>query len=554
MKKIKFKYQNIKQILSLFLLASLFSCETIETDLTDNPSQLGINDIETNGIFVSSQLQFAGIFEAFSTFGMDVSRMTQMGGSSNYSTNYIPASFNGTWTAAYAGFLKDSQAAKQLAREDGNSHAEAALEIMEAYTLMTLVDYFGDVPFTEALDSANVNPVSDDDASIYDAAFTLLNDAISKLNGDSLPLNNLDDFFYNGNEENWKRLANSLLIKYAITTRLVDADNSRSIINGVIASGDYISNSNSDFVFNWSTNTEFNDNRHPKFTLGYDNPTPAGFQSNYFMWLLNTEKGLVQSGLKDPRLRYYFYRKTLEATTDQQAVTCVTQSPPSHYNVSNYPFCQVGEGYIGRDHGNDGAILVDGSIRTIMGLYPSGGKFDDDSALSNPGMNEGAAGAGISPILTSSFVDFMIAEAQLTLNSNTAAAKSSLLSGIEKSIDDVLSFNPGAVDSNFAPSSTDISDYISFVDSQYDNSPNKLNVIIKEYFIALWGNGVEAYNNYRRTGLPENIQPSLNPNAGSYVNLMFYPDVHITLNSNATQRQISQKVFWAEPTSFNLDF
>ena len=29
---------------------------------------------------------------------------------------------------------------------------------------------------------------------------------------------------------------------------------------------------------------------------------------------------------------------------------------------------------------------------------------------------------------------------------------------------------------------------------------DRLNVIMKEYFIALWGNGIESYNNYRRTG------------------------------------------------------
>ena len=34
----------------------------------------------------------------------------------------------------------------------------------------------------------------------------------------------------------------------------------------------------------------------------------------------------------------------------------------------------------------------------------------------------------------------------------------------------------------------------------------KLNIIMKEYYIALWGNGVDAINNYRRTGKPDNMQ------------------------------------------------
>jgi hypothetical protein len=38
---------------------------------------------------------------------------------------------------------------------------------------------------------------------------------------------------------------------------------------------------------------------------------------------------------------------------------------------------------------------------------------------------------------------------------------------------------------------------------------NKLELIIKEYFLAAWGNGIEPYNAYRRTGYPSNFQPTL---------------------------------------------
>jgi len=31
----------------------------------------------------------------------------------------------------------------------------------------------------------------------------------------------------------------------------------------------------------------------------------------------------------------------------------------------------------------------------------------------------------------------------------------------------------------------------------------RLNIIMTEYQLALWGNGLEAYNNFRRTGFPD---------------------------------------------------
>ena len=33
---------------------------------------------------------------------------------------------------------------------------------------------------------------------------------------------------------------------------------------------------------------------------------------------------------------------------------------------------------------------------------------------------------------------------------------------------------------------------------------DKLDILIKEYYIAAWGNGLESYNMIRRTGKPEN--------------------------------------------------
>ncbi len=39
------------------------------------------------------------------------------------------------------------------------------------------------------------------------------------------------------------------------------------------------------------------------------------------------------------------------------------------------------------------------------------------------------------------------------------------------------------------------------------NADGKLNIIEKEYFKALFGNSVEAYNTFRRTGKPDDGQP-----------------------------------------------
>ncbi len=77
---------------------------------------------------------------------------------------------------------------------------------------------------------------------------------------------------------------------------------------------------------------------------------------------------------------------------------------------------------------------------------------------------------------------------------------------------------------------------------------DKLDVLMTEYYIALWGNGIESYNNYRRTGSPDDMQPTLDPNPGFFIRSFYYPSVYVNLNLNAQQKpnpgETPVKVFW----------
>ena len=105
-----------------------------------------------------------------------------------------------------------------------------------------------------------------------------------------------------------------------------------------------------------------------------------------------------------------------------------------------------------------------------------------------------------------------------------------------------------AVPANRVPTTAAIQKYVDKVLQLYDaatNNDDRLNVIIKEYYLALWGNGVEAYNNYRRTGMPKNLQPNLNPSPGPFLRSLIYPAVFATRNNNVTQKAATNvKVFW----------
>ncbi|MBK7221274.1 MAG: SusD/RagB family nutrient-binding outer membrane lipoprotein [Saprospiraceae bacterium] len=162
---------------------------------------------------------------------------------------------------------------------------------------------------------------------------------------------------------------------------------------------------------------------------------------------------------------------------------------------------------------------------------------------------QGANGAGIEPIWMSFFTDFLKAEAYARLGVS-GNAKDAMISGVRKSIETVQAF--GAAKGQAVPTTlvTPTDDYLSEVESLYDAASDKMNVIGKEYWLAMYGNGVEAYNLYRRTGKPVDMQPMRAKDPGIFIYSFIYPANYVNLNNKATQKDntASNKVFWDKNT------
>ena len=536
----------MKHIFRLALVATIFfsvsACNNTELDLLDNPNEITPENAELNLLYNNVMLSFRNFVFDCSGELMPYVRMIAMTGGDIYRNQDGPASFDGEWSNAYAGVLPDLNLIISVAEESGqNVHAGSA-KIMKAYVLFTLVDMFGDVPYSEAGKGVEFpNPQADPGADVYAAGIALLDEAIKDLQTQGARPTN--DLYYGGDVVKWRKLANTLKLRAYLQTRLVN-NNAKAQIDAIISSGEYLTSTAEDFQFPYSSNRANPDSRNPYYAGGYEVGGPT-YQSNYYMWLMFGEKNAV-----DPRIRFYFYRQDNNINDeDFFTLDCRGAPKPPHY-PEFMPFCTASEdGYWGRDHGNDDGIPPDNLKRTAWGVYPAGGKFDDDSfrGIGNQGV-DGARGAGILPIMTASWVDFMRAEAALTLG--TAGDPRALLeSGIRKSISKVVNFSKSVttVPAEFEPTAGAIDAYVNEVLSLYDAAPTndaKLNVIIKEYHLALFGMGIDAYNNYRRTGKPEGMQPTREPSPGDFPRSMWYPSNYVNLNANAQQKEITQPVFW----------
>ena len=85
------------------------------------------------------------------------------------------------------------------------------------------------------------------------------------------------------------------------------------------------------------------------------------------------------------------------------------------------------------------------------------------------------------------------------------------------------------------------------------NTEGKYNIWATEYFISMYGNGLDAYNSYRRNGYPTTIQPNLEPDPGAFPTIMYYPETLTARNQNFTQRDnLTGRVFWNTNGATNL--
>jgi hypothetical protein len=121
--------------------------------------------------------------------------------------------------------------------------------------------------------------------------------------------------------------------------------------------------------------------------------------------------------------------------------------------------------------------------------------------------------------------------------------------GIEISINKVDDMGGDSLDA------AQVSSFLDNFDVIWDgaSTSEKLDIWAIQFFISMVGNGIDAYNSYRRNGLPSDIQPNLEPSPGSFPVSQWYPANYTTNNSNATQKSDKTgRVFWNASDNTNL--
>ncbi len=156
--------------------------------------------------------------------------MQQMGGTGRQSQDHEryainEGDFGPMWFPIYIqGGLIDLRKARALTEESGDRIFAGILKVSEALMIGMGASYFGDIPYSEAVDPEIAEPKLDDQLSVYAAVLGLLDAAISDLQSGVGAGPGVNDFNFGGDAGQWIAAAHSLKARYNL--HLVEVDGS----------------------------------------------------------------------------------------------------------------------------------------------------------------------------------------------------------------------------------------------------------------------------------------------------------------------------------------
>ena len=231
-------------IIAMALVAAtgLTSCDSY-LDINQDPN--AITEVENDYLFPTPEVNLAATMGvAFNVYGGYCAEVYGQGlGGSNYRdySRFFVNSVNtqASWTQLYSRVLKNLQVV--IDQSENNPGDKLAATVLRAYALQTLVDAYGECPYTEACGD-NSQPSYDEGADIYAGLIQELDAAMEGLTGSETVCKNF--LFSSGTSATvgttapWIKFANSLKLRLLMRERL--AVDVTAELNALVAENNFI--------------------------------------------------------------------------------------------------------------------------------------------------------------------------------------------------------------------------------------------------------------------------------------------------------------------------
>jgi len=398
----------------------------------------------------------------------------------------VESSWNGWYANGMANLqevirLNSDENTKDAAAASGSNADQIALaNILLSWGFHNITDVWGDVPYTDALQGiSNILPSYDKQEDIYKDLLVRLETAINTMDGGHVD----GDHIYGGNMMMWKKFAGSLMMRIAIRMAHVDATYAKQYYDKGLTVA--ISSNDENTVYQ-QLGTAGNWNGF------YDFESIQGRNDYAVSHTLINKMG----ALEDPRI--HIYADPIVKLADAGVMADLNDNPDfrdKFYANAGGPWVVDGKEYAGQPYGysNGTSQIIDFEHVSVVGRY-----FQDAKATEM--------------IMSYSEVLFLQAEAATIWGGDASGLYEQAIAanmeyyGIEQSkIDAYLAKVP-------------------YVD---------VNSIHEEKWKALFNQGLEAWANWRRTGVPV-LEKAPDSDAGAEIpRRRQYNETEKTLNKSS---------------------
>lgn len=509
-----------KFLYALFLMmAFMFSCKDLE-ELNENPNGVDPADGHPNLLF-STVVTEAGKAVVNLGYG-DIAGVMQHTQKDGWSGGHNSYDWGGASWSSYYGILRNNDEMMRKSEEMGLEFQMGAGLVMKSFVFGMITDLWGDAPYTSALKgelggAEDIQPAFDTQDVIYDGIIADLetaNTLLSKNKDVYMDLNPSQDPLYRMEPAKWRKLANSLALRYFMRISVKSPDKAKSGIENIINNPSQyplITSAGDDANLDYVGNNE--DDSWPQNTV-YDGTGGSNFRR---LKMCATLVDAMRT-LADPRLGLWAAPVEIPLVIDPNLPDGTDQ-------------IQDGKRYLSQDIADE--YLVTNGIpldtnQDFVGMPPAWSIIPQSFNLS-PDLNQASFNPHVSwlndryrdpsgdllksRMITAAEVHFILAEAALK----------------GWSVGDAQSHYEAAIQSSFDAWGIggEFDDYITGP-AAFDGT---IEQIMDQKWIASWTAATEAWFDYRRTGLPA-LQAGPNSKRSVLPVRFYYSVSEIDLNPN----------------------
>jgi hypothetical protein len=294
----------MKKILSLLIIIlGLSSCEQY-LDINKDPNSPSEENVSADMIFPAAEMNLAASYGNFLRIvgGYYAQHYAQNFGTSNYldysQFRMSATRSSGTYGQLYSRALKNLETVRQQAEADEAWGTYLAATILRVFTFQILVDAYGETPYTQSLDVANLSPEYESGQAVYDGILAELDVALSRaVQSDRVCTNFL---FATTTAGEWIQFAKAVKLK--LLMRVSNVKNVQAELAALIAENDFPA---SDVAFDDCWTDELG-----KASPFYQEEYATYFGSNQVNVVANLAYVQTMVGSDDNRINSFFSKNT----------------------------------------------------------------------------------------------------------------------------------------------------------------------------------------------------------------------------------------------------